>query len=121
MNSPLESTISNPNSIRIKRIKAGSLFNFLITACFTAFVPLFLLAGILALFGGHVVWVNNESVIGINGLLVALVMIPVFSLVFSILLWLLIYPGMVIRSLFGPITIKYHPINRRFTPPLPVT
>lgn len=116
MDYPLESTIHDSNSIRINRIKAGSLFNFFITSSFTSFVPLFLLAGVTALFGGHVVWVNNESVTGITGFFAALVMAPIFSLIFSILLWLLIYPGMVIRSLFGPMTVKYHPLNRRIIP-----
>ncbi len=107
MDYPLDHTIDDSQKIRIRRIKAGSLFRLVAAAAFCVFVPLIVFMGILALFGFRTVLVNHHQVYGIEGLIAALVMAPIFSLMISVLGWAVLYAGIFIWGRFKPITISY--------------
>jgi hypothetical protein len=113
MDYPLERTVSDTKSIRIKRIKAGSLFMLLATAISSILVPLIVFLGVLSLFGFQTVHVNYQPVVGVEGLLASLIMAPLFSFFLSIIAWVIIYFGILVWSLFGPITIAYVPSTER--------
>ena len=111
VNSLVPAVVRNNDTrkIRIKRIKAGSLFSLIFVAIFSVFVPLILFCGVLALFGFRTVFENSYPVFGLKGLLTALVMAPFFSLIFSVIIWICMYLG--IRIWGGSITIEYVPAN----------
>jgi hypothetical protein len=107
MDYPLDHTIDDSQKIRIRRIKAGSLFRLVAAAAFSVFIPLFVFAGILALFGFRTVFVSHHQVYGIEGLIAALIMAPMFSTVVSVIGWVALYLGIFIWGHFKPITISY--------------
>lgn len=107
MDYPLDHTIDDSRKIRIRRIKAGSLFRLVAAAAFSVFIPLFVFLGILALFGFRTIFVNHRQVYGIEGLIAALIMAPIFSTIVSVLGWVALYVGIVIWGHFKPITISY--------------
>lgn len=96
-------------SIRIRRLRSGAVFQlvFLGTAMF--FVPMIALFGLLALFGAHTVNVGNKPVTGLAGLLVALVLAPICTLLFSAFGWVAAYLGIRLFGAFRPITLEYVP------------
>ena len=81
MDYPLENTIDDAQKIRIRRIKAGSLFRLVATGVFTVIVPLCVFFGILALFGFDTVHVNRRQVHGVEGLIDALIMALILAFV----------------------------------------
>jgi len=107
MDYPLERTVDDAPKICIRRIKAGSLFKLVAIGVFSVMVPLFVFIGVLALFGFRTVYVNHQQVYGIAGLFAAIVMAPIFSLVFSVFGWIALYVGIRIFGHFKPITISY--------------
>jgi hypothetical protein len=76
-------------------------------AAFSVFVPLFVFAGILALFGFRTVFVSHHQAYGIEGLIAALIMAPIFSTIASVIGWVALYVGSFIWGHFKPITISY--------------
>ena len=92
--------------IRLRRIKAGSLFKLIFLATSSVFVPVIVFFGVLALFGARTVTVSGEHVTGIMGLVASLVMAPLFSLFFSLFGWFGAYIGIRIWGSFKPITLE---------------
>jgi hypothetical protein len=107
MDYPLEHTIDEPQEIHVRRIKAGSLFKLVAIGVFSVMVPLFIFFGVLALFGFRTVYVNQQQLYGFAGLFAAIVMAPIFSLIFSVLGWVALYIGIRVFGHFKPITISY--------------
>jgi hypothetical protein len=107
MDYPLDHTIDDSQKIRIRRIKAGSLLRLVASAAFSVLIPLFVFLGILALFGFRTIFVNHHQVYGIEGLIAALLMAPIFSTIISVLAWAALYVGIFIWGHFKPITISY--------------
>ncbi len=70
---------------------------------------MFLFFGILALFGAETVTVSGSSVTGIPGLIAALIMAPLFSVIVSLFGWVGSYFGIRIWGHFKPITLEYAP------------
>lgn len=95
--------------IRIRRIKAGSLFKLVFIASGTVLMPMFVIFGIMALFGAETVTISNEPVTGIMGLIAALIMAPIFTLIFTIFLWIGAYLGIRLFGYFKPLEIEYVP------------
>ena len=94
-------------TIHIKRIKAGSLFKLVAIGVFSVMIPLIIFFGILALLGFKTINVNGQQVYGLAGLLAAIFMAPIFSLIFSVLVWIALYVGIFIFGQYKPITISY--------------
>ena len=108
---PLDHPIDDSPKIRIRRIKAGSLFRLLTAAVFSVCVPWFLLLGILALFGLQTIYLNGHAVYGIEGLIAAIIMALIFSVISSIIGWIVLYVVILIWGHFMPITISYVPAD----------
>ena len=111
MDYPLERTVDDTPKIRVRRIKAGSLFQLVAAAAFSVFIPLFVFFGILAFFGFNTIFVNHRQVYGVEGLIAALIMAPFFSLFISVVGWIALYVGIRICGSFKPFTIKYVPAD----------
>ena len=107
MDYPLEHTIDESPRILARRIKAGSLFKLVTIGVFTVMIPLFVFFGVLALFGFKTVNVNHQPVYGFAGLFAAIIMAPIFSLLLSVLGWIVLYIGIRIYGHFKPIAIYY--------------
>lgn len=107
MDYPLDHTIDDTQAIHIKRIAPGSLFKLVAVSVFSVFVPLFVFFGILALFGFKTVRVNYQTVVGLNGLIAAVIMAPMFSAAASVIGWIVLYVGISICGFFKPLTIRY--------------
>jgi hypothetical protein len=108
---PLDHTIDDSPRIRIRRIKAGSLFRLLTAAAYSVCVPWFVLLGILALFGLQTIYLNGRPIYGIEGLIAAFVMALIFSVIASIIGWVVFYVVILIWGHFMPITISYVPAD----------
>ena len=106
-----EMSIPGVAPIRLRRIKAGSLFKLIFLATAAVFVPLMTFFGILAFLGMEVVMVSGEHVTGVMGLVWALLIAPVFSLLFSVFAWVWAYIGLRIWGHFRPITLAYVPAD----------
>jgi hypothetical protein len=63
-------------------------------------IPLFLLAGFLALFHVIPVSFNDAPVYGLKGLLISILFIPFFGLVFSAINWLVLNFGYFLYNAF---------------------
>lgn len=63
----------------------------------------------MALFGAKTVTFSGEHVTGFMGLVTALIMAPIFSLIFSLFGWIGTYFGIRIWGHFRPITLEYVP------------
>ena len=74
--------------IRAKKITKGSLFKLIFIGISIPFLPFFLLCGIASVFGGETVKWGGEPITGLMGLLAAVLMYPVFCLLFSCFAWL---------------------------------
>ena len=107
MDYPLERTADDVPKISVRRIKARSLFILVAAGICSVFIPLFVFFGILALFGFQTVHVNGHPVLGIAGLIAALIMAPIFSFIFTVIVWLALYIGIRIFGSFKPFTIAY--------------
>jgi hypothetical protein len=107
MDYPLERTVDDVPKICVRRIKAGSLFVLVAGGICSVFIPLFIFFGILALFGCQTVHVNGHPVCGVAGLIAALIMAPIFSFIFTVIVWLTLYVGIRICGSFKPFTIAY--------------
>jgi len=101
--------MSAPQTITLRRIKAGSLFKLVFLATATVIVPLFLFFGLLALFGANTVSVAGEHVTGIKGLVSAVIMAPLFVIIFSLFAWFGAYVGIRCWGLFRPLSLEYVP------------
>jgi hypothetical protein len=95
MDQPVERAIDAPEMVRVKRIEAGSLFSLIAAAVFSLFVPLILFGGVLAFFGVSSIGLGAIHLrfgnVGLPGLLSALVTAPIFSLVVSVAVWIVLY------------------------------
>jgi len=101
--------MKNENSIqiiRIKRIKAGSLFKFILIPSAAFMIP-FVLCGVAALFGAQTITVNKQYVTGVWGLIAALIMAPLFALIFLGFTWFFAYLGIRIIGRFKPLKLSY--------------
>jgi hypothetical protein len=107
MDYPLDHSVDDTPKICVRRIKAGSLFILVAAGICSVFIPLFIFFGILALFGFETVHVNSHPVFGIAGLIATIIMAPIFSLIFSAIVWLALYLGIFICGSFKPFTIRY--------------
>ena len=112
MDYPLERTIDDAQKICVRRIKAGSLFILVTASICSVFIPFAIFFGILALFGFETVHVNNQTVVGIAGLVDAIIMAPIFSIIFSAFVWLALYIGIFICGFFKPFTIAYVAVDK---------
>jgi hypothetical protein len=107
MDYPLERTVDDTPKICVRRIKAGSLFVLVAAGVCSVFIPLFIFFGVLALLGCQTIHVNGHPVFGIAGLIAALFMAPIFSFIFTVIVWLALYIGIRICGSFKPFTIRY--------------
>jgi len=105
----IPSPVSGVMKIRLRRIKAGSLFKLVFLASGTILIPMMVFFGILALFGANTVTVSQKPVTGFMGLLAALIMAPFFTLFFSAFVWIGAYAGIRILGYFKPLEIEYIP------------
>ena len=102
--------MSHPEIVRqatIKRIKSGSLFKLIFIISLSTLGPFILFCGIAALFGANTVTLGSNHATGIFGLISAIIMIPIFSGIFSGFAWVLSYVAIRIVGHFSPITIDY--------------
>ncbi len=93
--------------IRARRLRSGALFKLMLRGLAAPLGIFFLVCGLAALFGAETVKWNDEQVTGLAGLLAALLLWPVFTLVGAGLLWLLVAPGLWIASLFGSVELEF--------------
>jgi hypothetical protein len=112
MDYPLERTVDDTPRICVRRIKAGSLFVLVAAGICSVFIPLFIFFGILALLGCQTVHVNGHPVFGIAGFIASLIMAPIFSFIFTVIVWLALYIGIRICGSFKPFTIAYVPADK---------
>lgn len=97
------------HSIQFSRIKSGSLFKLTLTFAASVIIPFCIICGIAALFGAPTVTVNQQYATGIKGFIAALVMGPLFSLIFSTFAWTGIYITMRLIGKHKPFTLNYVP------------
>lgn len=105
----IPSPVTGVMKIRLRRIKAGSLFKLVFLTSSAIFMPMIILFGVLALFGAKTVTFSGEPVTGIMGLVTSLIMAPFFTLLFAVFLWVGAYLGIRIFGYFKPLEVEYVP------------
>jgi len=93
--------------INAEKISKGSFFKLLLIALSIGFFVFFLICGVAATFGADTVKWENEPVQGVNGLLVAMAIWPVFSLFITCFFWGFGVLGLWLYSFYKPISIRF--------------
>lgn len=100
----------NPTrTIQFKRIKAGSLFKLILIIIGSLIIPFSILCGVAAFFGAHTVTINQEYATGLSGLIAALIMAPLVSVIFAAIISCFAYAAIRIIGRFKPLSISYVP------------
>ena len=108
--------VTNGRKIRLRRIKAGSLFKLVLLSSAAVFIPMIIFFGVLAFFGAKTVSLSGEHVTGLKGLITALVMAPFFTIFFSLFAWVGAYIGIRLYGYFWPLELEYVPAEERPEP-----
>jgi len=93
--------------IEVHKVSKFSLFKLLVLGIGCSFFFLFLVFGVAALMGSETVRFENQAITGFKGLLTAMLMWPVFSLIFSSFIWCLCSFGLWVYSFFGNLNLKF--------------
>jgi hypothetical protein len=96
--------------ITAKKIKKSSLFKLFLIGFGIPCLFFFVGCGIASYFGAETVKWNGEQVIGLKGLIAAILMYPFFTFFFSAFLWLPCVFGLWIYSYFGNLSIEYRTV-----------
>ncbi len=86
--------------IRVRKLSKGSLFKLISIGAFISFLPFFVLCGVASFFGANTVRVNGSPVTGPMGIVAALIMYPIFTLLFCCFAWLIGAFGLWVYSKF---------------------
>ncbi|MBI2496601.1 MAG: hypothetical protein HYV75_01265 [Opitutae bacterium] len=108
--------VTNVRKIRLRRIKAGSLFKLVLLSSSAIFIPMIVFFGVLAFFGAKTVSFSGEHVTGLKGLITALIMAPFFTIFFSLFAWVGAYIGIRVYGYFWPLELEYVPAEERPEP-----
>ena len=93
--------------IRAKKITGASLFKVLFIGFSISFFFVTLMFGIANLFGAGTVTLNDLPITGVKGLIAALIMYPIFCLLFTSLMWLGYALSFWVYSHFKKIEIEF--------------
>jgi hypothetical protein len=99
--------VGDVRRITVKRFKAGSMFKLVFVATGAIFFPLIVFFGVLAFFGAKTVSVSGEHVTGFKGLVAALILAPIFTLIVSLFAWIGAYLGIRVLGYVKPIRLEY--------------
>jgi len=94
-------------NITAQAISKGSVFKIYFIGLTVGFFILFMSFGIAAIFGANTVIWDDEPVTGSKGFVTAMLIWPFFSLIFTVLMWLVSILGLWLYSLVRPITINF--------------
>jgi hypothetical protein len=111
--------VTGVRRIRLRRIKAGSLFKLVLLSSSAVFIPMIVFFGVLAFFGAKTVTFSGEHVTGMKGLVTALIMAPFFTPFFSLFAWIGAYVGIRVFGCFWPLEIEYVPAEEKTEPNQP--
>lgn len=92
--------------LRARKMSKGSLFKLIFISSAIPLFPFFVLCGIASLFGANTVKVNNAPVTGPMGLVAAMVMYPLFALLFTCFAWLFGAFGLWVYSKIRPLELN---------------
>ncbi|MBI3886289.1 MAG: hypothetical protein HY302_11250 [Opitutae bacterium] len=112
--------VTNVRKIRLRRIKAGSLFMLVLLSSSAVFIPMIVFFGVLAFYGAKTVSISGEYVTGLKGLIAALIMAPLFTVLFSLFAWVGAYIGIRVYGYFWPLELEYVPAEERPEPIQPL-
>jgi hypothetical protein len=95
----------------VTRLKTGSVFRLVAAGTFFSLVPFFILLGLLALFGRELVQFNDESVVGLQGLLVSPLLGIFSAIVCTAFIGVMLAFGLWLYSKWKPLTLEAVPIE----------
>jgi hypothetical protein len=93
--------------VRARKLTKKSLFKLLFIGFAIPLFPFVLLCGIASIFGAGTVTVNNQPVTGIMGLVAALIMYPIFCIIFPAIMWVGCAIGLWVYSKFRNIEVEF--------------
>jgi hypothetical protein len=94
-------------TVKIKKISAGTVYKLMATGLTVGFLPLFILFGIFGAFGMESLKWNGEYVTGLKALFMAPLMGVFMSLMFTLLIGSITVVGLWIFSFFKAINIEF--------------
>jgi hypothetical protein len=97
--------VSAESTLKIERLRAGSVFRIVAAGSFSFLVPFALLMGVFALFGFHTVTWNKEPVTGLRGLLLSPLIGVFVAALFTVFYGIVLVAGLWIYSRFRPLTL----------------
>jgi len=95
--------------ITLKRFTAGSLFSLVALGTFAVIAPFSLFCGIAAVFGADTVSFSGRPVHGVWAIVEVVILVPLFTAIFSGIAWLMAYPTVFLLGKLGPLTLRYIP------------
>lgn len=95
-------------SIQCRGLTASSLFKYLFIGGFFSLGLFILACAVAAGFGYHTVIFNEVPVVGVKGFLLGLAFMPLFSLIFAVVNWILLGIGMWIWTRLSHIELHYN-------------
>ena len=97
--------------VEARKISKASLFKLMLTGASIGLFLLFLLCGIAAIYGYETVSFNDKYITGLWGLITALLMWPIFSLLFTCFGWVVITFGLWIYSFFRDLRVAFREVK----------
>lgn len=88
-------------NIKVKWIRAKSLFKIMVVGVGGTLAIIFLILGIFTLFGVGETRISDREVEGVTGFLSVIAVYPIFWIGFTGLGWILLMPGLYLWYLFG--------------------
>ena len=97
--------------VEARKISKASLFKLMLTGASIGLFLLFLLCGIAAIYGYETISFNDKYITGLWGLIAALLMWPIFSLLFTCFGWAVITFGLWIYSFFRVLRVAFREVK----------
>lgn len=111
-------------AVRVKFIRAGTLFKILFTGFVISGALFFIVVGVAGCFGGKGIKIDSVYYNGMKGLLLSPFAGAFFGAIFAIFGWLFTYAGLRVFGWFHPLTVSYEdltgpPLGSLPAPPVP--
>jgi len=102
-------------TLRIQRLRGGTLFKVIFIGNCLFFIPFSVLMGILSFFGAATLKWNGQPLAGFAGLIASPFIGVFITLLVSAFLWVSTFIGLWLYSKFKPIELEYIPVSETQT------
>jgi hypothetical protein len=94
-------------TVRVKKISAGTVFKLIATGLTFGFLPLFIIFSVMGAFGLEVLTWNEEPVIGVKAIFMGPLMALFMSAMFTLVIGSITVFGLWLFSFIKPLNIEF--------------